>query len=41
MISKLECICYAQIALLNILARGKEISPYILYCEMCKILNIE
>lgn len=40
MISKLECVCYAQIALLNIITSKKEISPYILYHEMCRLLNI-
>ena len=40
MISKLECIYYAQIALINVIKRNKAIEPFLLYQEMCKLLNI-
>ena len=40
MISKLECIFYAQIALINIIEKNKAIKPFILYKEMCKLLGI-
>ena len=40
MITKFECICYAQIAILNIITKDKEINPFSLYNEMCKLLDI-
>ena len=40
MISKLECIYYAQIALINVIRKNKGIEPYILYKEMRKLLGI-
>ena len=40
MISKLECIYYAQIALINIIEKNKIIEPIMLYKEMCNLLDI-
>ncbi len=40
MISKLECIYYAQIALINIIEKNKVIEPIMLYKEMRKLLGI-
>lgn len=40
MISKLECLCLAQIAILRIIQRNEEIDPYNLYREMKYLLNI-
>ena len=40
MISKLECIYYAQIALINVIKRNKIVEPFMLYQEMRKLLNI-
>ena len=40
MISKLECIYYAQIALVNVIKISKVVEPFMLYQEMCKLLNI-
>ena len=41
MISKLECIYYAQIALINIIQKEKTIEPFMLYKEMTKLLGIK
>ena len=38
--SKLECIYYAQIALISILEKNKTVEPFMLYKEMCKILCV-
>lgn len=38
MITKIECIYYAQIALIRLIEQNKSVEPYSL--EMCKLLNI-
>lgn len=40
MITKIECIYYAQIALIRLIEQNKSVEPYSLYKEMCKLLNI-
>jgi len=40
MISKFECICYAQIALLRIIEKKLDITPYLLYKEMSNLLGL-
>ena len=37
--SKLECIYYAQIALINLIEHNKVVEPFTLYKEMVKLLN--
>lgn len=40
MISKLECVLYAQIALIKLIEEKDTIEPYDLYKEMCNLLYI-
>ena len=40
MISKLESIYYAQIALIRIIERNNTVEPFMLYKEMCKLLGV-
>lgn len=40
MLDKLQCIFFAQIALLNIIEQNKSIDPFTLYEEMCRLFNI-
>ena len=41
MISKLESIYYAQIALIRIIERkNSTVEPFMLYKEMCKLLGV-
>ena len=40
MISKLECIYYAQIALISIIERNSTVEPFMLYKEMSKLLGV-
>lgn len=40
MISKIECILYAQIAAINVIEKNRTIDSYALYKEMCKLLCV-
>lgn len=40
MISKTECLYYAQIALINVIKKNNSVEPFMLYKEMCKLLGI-
>lgn len=40
MISKIECLCYVEIAIINLIEKGITIEPYTVYCEIKELLKI-